>query len=116
MSQKLDGGEKREIMFKRLLKPFNWLRSNEDAIIDSIQTLVVGGLFLLIGIYVYSTVQQAMPAITNPTLNASGNQTTTNIAAAFNLMTVTFIVIAAAAILGILVGAFMYRKWGGGEI
>jgi len=79
-------------------------------IIGSIQALVVGAIFLLIGIYVYSTVQAAIPTPTSSALQNATTSTTTNVASGFTLMSVVFIVIAAAAILAVLVTGLGGRK------
>lgn len=82
---------------------------DNTGIISSIQALVVGAIFLLVGIYVYSTVQVAIPAPTDTTLANATTSTTTNVAAGFTLMSVVFIVIAAAAILAVLVSGLGAR-------
>ncbi|MBW2632092.1 MAG: hypothetical protein JRC90_10135 [Deltaproteobacteria bacterium] len=82
---------------------------NNTGIINSIQAIVIGAIFLLVGIYVYSTVQDAMPTPTSTELQNATTTTTSNVASGFTLMSVVFIVIAAAAILAVLVTGLSRR-------
>lgn len=74
----------------------------------AVTTLVVVGATLIVGIIVYSKIQESTPAPENSDLNNSSQSVTDTVASSFDLGSVLPIVIIAGAIL------FFLRGFGGG--
>ena len=72
---------------------------------ELIATLVVSGILLMVGVVVFAKVKAAMPAVTGDA-NTTINSVETTAYDSFELATVALIVLAAAAIIGILIRAF----------
>ena len=85
-------------------------KADEKGIIDTIMAVVVGAIFLIVGIYVYSVVVDVMPNPTNTTLNETSVSVTSTVADAFNLLVIVFIVMAAVAILSVLLTGMMVKR------
>lgn len=64
-------------------------------------TLVIAAVALIVGVYVFVQVEQAIPALTGTANTTVGNIITTTLNA-FQLATVALIVLAAVAVLAIL--------------
>ena len=73
---------------------------------ELIATLVVAALLMIIGIYVFSTVNSSISLPVNSTSDAARNTIVTTTYSAFQLATVALIVLAAAVIIGILIRSF----------
>ncbi len=97
------------------------LRKNTKAftgiVVAAVTSLVVGVLLLVIGVYIEARLYTAMPKIqtsnVTSTLTNQANSTMENLFSsgysAFGMGTIIPIVIVAAAIISIIIGAFMYR-------
>ena len=104
------------------LKLLKRLRRNNKAftgiVVAAVTTLVVGIILLVMGIYITANLYTAMPKAL-VVAHSSGNTNTTNTTmteifnagySAFGMGTIIPIVIVAAAIISIIIGAFMYRS------
>lgn len=84
------------------------MASDTLGVIGTVQVVVVAAIFILVGVYIFSAIYDAMPTPSNDALNTTINTTLiTNTTAAFELLIVSIIVLAAAAIIGILIRSFM---------
>ena len=72
---------------------------------ELIATLVVSGILLMVGVVVFAKVKAAIPTLTEDA-NTTVNTIESTAYDSFELATVALIVLAAAAIIGILIRAF----------
>lgn len=103
-----DVSQKLELHIQECLRAYS---SGEKGIIETIMAIVVGSIFLIVGIYVFSVVQDVMPTPSDANLSYSATMVTSNVANAFNLLVIVFIVMAAVAILGVLLTGMMSRRY-----
>ncbi len=69
------------------------------AMIAGIVAIIVGGIVYMLGVFLVSTVNGAIPLITSGALNTTQTQANTNIASAFNIVGIGLVVGGIIAIL-----------------
>lgn len=89
--EKLVGGERLN----------RFMQSEDAAITDTVMVAVTAAISLIIGIFVFASVQNAMPQMSGEAGAAVANIAHTTFTA-FNLLTISLIVLAAATIMGAL--------------
>lgn len=95
------------------MKLFEKLRKSTKAftgiVVAAVTSLVVGVILLVIGVYITSSLYTAMPKLAAGTANTTITAVFAAGYSAFAMGTIIPIVIVAAAIISIIVGAFVYR-------
>ncbi len=78
-------------------------------VVAAVTSLVVGVILLVIGVYIESALFTAMPKLAAGTANTTITAVFAAGYSAFGMGTIIPIVIVAAAIISIIIGAFVYR-------
>ena len=88
-------------------------RKGVSSITGTVMGVIVVAVFMVIGIYILSSIQSTMPTVSNDT-NPQANQTITNVwqstYQAYGLLPIVLIVLVAAAIIGVLLRGFGARE------
>lgn len=89
-------------MFKQIRRAITRFYHDNEGIIETIKIVIVAGAFLLVGAYVFSVIQTAIPTPSDANLSTAFTLVISNVAIALRLLAIGVLVVGATAILAYL--------------